>query len=375
MVIILHIELIKKEFYYKNIKELCANGGNLGVILFFVLSGFLITFLLLSEESFSGTISLRNFYIRRILRIWPLYFIVVLSCLFILPHISFLYEPQYTSSYLHNRYLIVFFYVFLLANFLTGFDSHVNFARPTWSVSVEEQFYLIWPILIKFSKNKKKAIINVIIIYWIVRFILEFLVSEHFSFLSVSFNDRVYALLRIIQYTPFDCLSIGALAAMALFNKSYHLKWIFSRKTQIAVFVALPVLIYLFSLRTIFKLSFMEIEITNEMYSVLFAIAILNMAANPNRIFSLERFKILRYLGKISYGLYLYHWVTIVLVINILKRYYVPQNYNEFAFNCLLYSGSIGLTVLISSGSYFFIEYRFLKLKHRFSRIISGDMV
>src|SRR5207253_10334246 len=102
----------------------------------------------------------------------------------------------------------------------------------------------------------------------------------------------------------------------------------------------------------------------------LFAFAILNLAANPKVIVSLEN-KMLKYLGKISFGLYLYHWVIIIFVINLLRNYVEPMVDNAVIFNLLLYISSISLTVLVSSISYFFIEYMFLKLKHRFSKITS----
>ncbi len=138
MVIIFHIELIKSEFGIKNFLGYTHMGGDLGVILFFVLSGFLITYLLLEEEKLTNKISLKNFYIRRVLRIWPLYFFIVISCLFILPYILFIYEPAYHANpIIQSRFKLVPLYFFFLGNVITGLYSHVNFARPTWSVSVE----------------------------------------------------------------------------------------------------------------------------------------------------------------------------------------------------------------------------------------------
>ena len=85
MVLICHIELNKKFFNIPNYRETTKFLGHLGVDLFFVLSGFLITFLLIKEKDLFGKINFKNFYIRRILRIWPLYFLIVIFSLFILP--------------------------------------------------------------------------------------------------------------------------------------------------------------------------------------------------------------------------------------------------------------------------------------------------
>ncbi len=109
--------------------------GFLGVDFFFVLSGFLITTLLLREEDRTGFISLSGFYIRRSLRILPVYFLVI--TLIALYYIGLKSETQYLEH-------LPFYYLFL-SNFLT---SHIPTLGPTWSLSVEEQYYLLWPLLL-----------------------------------------------------------------------------------------------------------------------------------------------------------------------------------------------------------------------------------
>lgn len=109
--------------------------GFLGVDFFFVLSGFLITTLLLRERARTGTFSLRNFYIRRALRILPVYgFVVTALCVY---YIGIKGETQYLQA-------VPFYYLFL-SNFLT---EHVPTLSITWSLSVEEQYYLLWPLLL-----------------------------------------------------------------------------------------------------------------------------------------------------------------------------------------------------------------------------------
>jgi len=101
VVIIHHIEFIRNLF---NIPSRYMNPffhevGKLGVVLFFSLSGFLITYLLLNERNTTGRISLKKFYMRRVLRIWPLYFFIVILAFFILPNFSIFDFPGYTISY------------------------------------------------------------------------------------------------------------------------------------------------------------------------------------------------------------------------------------------------------------------------------------
>jgi peptidoglycan/LPS O-acetylase OafA/YrhL len=320
MVIIFHIELIKSEFKIPNILSRFHLGGDLGVILFFVLSGFLITYLLLEEDNQNKTILLKNFYIRRILRIWPLYFFVVTICLFLLPKINLLAEPAYSQPLIKSFNMKIVLYFLFLGNILTSFYAHVNFARPTWSVGVEEQFYLIWPVLLKYSKNKLKTILVVFFTYWLIRIIILYINSSYTTPLIIKQFDV------ILHYTPFDVLSVGAITGYFLFHKKKYLNVIYNKIIQYIIFASLPILIYLFTFRLNASIYGFDLNIgTNLAYSILFAFVIINLAGNRNVIISLEN-KLFSYLGKISFGLYLYHWAVIVFYINLFNN--LNFNYN-----------------------------------------------
>src|SRR5215208_8125673 len=118
-----------------------SNGGGIGVIFFFVLSGFLITYILLSEKEVTGSVDLRRFFLRRILRIWPLYYLMV-AFAFITPYILSIlnigfskegYEPNWIMSlcFLENYQMI-----------LTRDHPNVSPLGVTWSLCIEEHFYL-----------------------------------------------------------------------------------------------------------------------------------------------------------------------------------------------------------------------------------------
>ena len=120
-------------------------SGEQGVRIFFVLSGFLITFLLFKEKSVNQNISIKNFYIRRTLRIWPLYYLIIILGLLILPNISSVF--QFCGSYFLN---FTFLNNFNFDEIGKCFSPHVQI---TWSVAIEEQFYIVWPILFIISSK------------------------------------------------------------------------------------------------------------------------------------------------------------------------------------------------------------------------------
>src|SRR3974390_393912 len=150
MVIVHHVEQTKKYFHLPSQYQDNVMGtdlGGLGVTLFFVLSGFLITYLLLAEKTDSGTVSLRDFYVRRILRIWPLYFFVVLLAFFVLPaFFRGLMVGNFADTLYPNFGTKLAMYLFFVPNVLFVLHAYyapVLFASQAWSVGVEERFYLV----------------------------------------------------------------------------------------------------------------------------------------------------------------------------------------------------------------------------------------
>jgi len=99
-------------------------------------------------------------------------------------------------------------------------------------------------------------------------------------------------------------------------------------------------------------------------------VVIINITSNKRTLFNLNN-KYLNYLGKISYGIYMYHFAVIAIVLSCSRA--LDVQLPAFTFNVLIYGTVIGLTVLISGLSYRFFEYRFIRLKSRFTGIVSGD--
>ena len=340
MVLFPHIEQIKKGLgLSRTVNFYPWAFGTLGVVLFFVLSGFLITYLLLCEQEEQGYISIIKFYTRRILRIWPLYYLIVLLALFILPHVSFLNDKTLpTQSLLLDN-------VILYLCFLPKLSQDIPFISHTWSIRIELLFYLSSPIFINYLLVKKKALITIGIFTSIT---LIFLTQP--STLSVLYS--------FIQLYKIDCIFIGALFGFLLFKKNDLLVILYSKKIQIITYTTILVI-----LTSNIKIPLLHFEV----FAILFGIVILNLASNNNSILKLDN-SIINHIGKISYGIYMFHPFIIYITIKIL----IALNWTSPIFHYVI---PTLFTVLASHLSYTFYESFFIKKKKSFSVILSGENV
>jgi len=362
VVIIHHIEQQKSDFQIPNIFGLPSIQlfGKLGVILFFVLSGFLITYLLLEEERTTGTIGIQNFYIRRILRIWPLYFFIVILGLLIIPNIHLFDVPDYDKVKVwHNLFTKILLYVFFLPNLVSPLLGIVPYAAHTWSIGTEEQFYLTWPVLLKSIKKHRLLLMFVILFGYL-------LVARALFSSRTDFLPSKYAISAFWPTFNIDCMAIGGFFAMLLHAKHPLLKFFQNKYLFYFALVFTSILIYngsYFPSLTVNNIKFPYLY--KEFYSLWFGIIILNFASNPEILISLEA-KPFRYLGKISYGLYMYQPIAIALAFQI--ALFFGQ-----AFNLIFYTLSIVITVAMSALSYKYFESYFLKFKGKFSTLVSGE--
>jgi len=356
LVIIFHTEKFK---LFLNVPDYSGNRvvsiiGSLGVVLFFVLSGFLISFLLFKEQEITKTISIKDFYIRRILRIWPLYFLIVILALFIIPFINFFTITGFERNIVYDNLIYkLLLYVFFLPNMVLALFAFIPYASQLWSIGAEEQFYLVWPFLNKKINNKWLLLSGVIFIYLIIKFYVPFLIP------SGVYRD---VFVQFWESMPIDCMAIGGLFALIIHETSpftlFIRKILFNKLFQWMILILTVSLIYL-------GIHFPYFQY--EVYSVLFGILICNFAANKNRIFSMEN-STTNFLGKISYGLYMFHPIAIVFSIKLLRKFHLLSNY-------ILYPVILILVIVMSALSYEFFEKKFLNKKLKYSKLISGDSV
>jgi peptidoglycan/LPS O-acetylase OafA/YrhL len=352
LVLIGHVELIKA---YMNIEPAYQifekmNFGGVGVYFFFVLSGFLITYLLLFEQKSFSDIDVVKFYFRRSLRIFPLYFLMVLIGFFILPLFNFF--DLFSFTFTKNFSLNLLMYLLVFPNLAFSIFPPVPHIGQLWSIGVEEQFYLIWPWIVKKFRNLIVTTIFILLLFCLFKFIV--------LIINLGTINKFYfsVFVKLLAMCKFECLLIGACGAILLTRKNNILKIIFSKYIQIIAYMSVPILSYVFRNDSIFQ------DAVHILISVPFLIIILNVSSNEKSIFKFES-KFLNHLGKLSYGIYVFH----MLIIFVCIKLFAGLDFKSHLINLLLYSLCIFSTILVSHFSYVYFENYFLKLKKKFSKI------
>lgn len=361
-VVITHIELIKYQLGYSSIWRdniLVFELGSLGVIFFFVLSGFLITYLLMQEKAVTQTIAVKKFYIRRILRIWPMYYLLVLLGFLVLPNIHSINHP-YLNKLLDANFTPNFIlYLLFLPNLAFATFAAVPHIGQTWSIGVEEQFYLLWPLIVKHSKNVLKVLLMVIGILIVLKVIVLVLCKQ------MPESSALKIIKPFLAMTKMESMAIGGIGAYYLFNGNEKIKWLMNNGLMISAVIVILGLVY-FTPPIIQDAIYL-------VYSVLFLVIILNVSSNPKSIFKLEN-RMFKMLGNISYGIYMYHLIVIAFVFAGLN--YLGMEINDSLISQLMvYSLTIIITIFVSILSYSYFEKRFLNLKHKFTIIKSGSNI
>ncbi len=329
--------------------------GSLGVTLFFVLSGFLITYLLINEKESTGTVQIKKFYVRRVLRIWPLYFLIIILGLFIFPFIPFFNFPVWSANIFMGYGAKIILFLLILPNVCLIIYPAMPFMKQTWSIGVEEQFYLIWPVIIKYTKNYLKPLLFIAIFFFFITGFLFWVTNKYFmngnSFLPMlNFLKQYFLSFRV------GCMAIGGIAAYIVYFK----------KESVLKIICLPLFQYfLYAILIFFLYNGISVKyFQNEFYSCMFAVIIINLAYNKKTVLSLSH-KLFEFLGKISYGIYMYHPICIFVIYKIAKYFF--GNMNSILSNIFLYLFTITFTITISFLSFKYMESYFLKFKHRFT--------
>ncbi len=339
-----------KKIYFKNIpviqtEKVFANVGVFGLTLFFVLSGFLITYLLLNEKQLTGTINIRKFYIRLILRIWPLYFLLILIGHFILP---FFINSDFEGGNMSDNFWIKsILYIFILPNYvLMIFKPNNPYIDITWSIGAEEQFYFVWPHLIK----RKKSIVYIIFLLITIQLSAE--IFTHYAAFYKNDSKSIFILnkaVRFIEWTRAGYFAFGALTAI-LYTKKIYL----TSKLIGKIVLYSPWFFLIVFIAGIFWYFYLQFFLLAFCYCFFQLYLITKDYKKPNVLFSF-----FQWIGKLSYGLYLWHCIVIVLIFKFYELLPINIRFQALA-SLLIYIIIILLTILISWLSYTFFESFFL---------------
>jgi peptidoglycan/LPS O-acetylase OafA/YrhL len=329
IVIIGHATSMQAEFAGYKYSLWLFIPGKFGVVMFFCLSGILITHLIVREIEGSGTFDAKRFYVRRIARIWPLYFLVTIPALALNAGLagSHLYTPLAWLDYL------------LLFLILPGFADRPMFVGQTWSIGVEESFYLAYPLMLRLMSRTGLVIALLIVVISpdIFHMIGRRTCGPCSEFVRVYWSPDFYA-----------CIAIGCLSYL-IYNAGHDSvrRVIFSRRTQWAVLAAAV------------AITVTAIVKDNERYfdyrwdAIVFSLLILNAGFNKDTIFRLEA-RPLRFLGEISYGMYMYHVFAICITLTICRIFFKGDTFP--LQNLIVDSLTLAITIGLAKLSYDYIE-------------------
>lgn len=333
-------EVLNSEVY----SLLLSYGKFLGFISldsFFVLSSFLITWKALEEYEISKKFSFKNFLIRRSLRIWPLYFLIVF----------FGFSVEYIYSFYTGRSpSLPSFWSFLF--FILNFDIIKNgyeflfFMVFMWSISVEEQFYIFWALVLKWLR-KYLITISVVII----------LCSIIFRIVFIEDNLR-------LNFHTISCLGnfgIGAIVSLLFYQRS-NIILQFQKLSKTIVLLVYVLIFTFFILSPILSNFYIFIIFQRLLFSMFFVFVIVEQTICDNSILKVSNFKFLDYFGKLSYGLYCFHGVIITIVIKLTGTFDDSFFKSVFIYPIIV----LVTTIVVSYFSYEFYESKFLKLKSKF---------
>ncbi|MES2760647.1 MAG: acyltransferase [Bacteroidota bacterium] len=323
------------EFFHRN-------SGPFFLDVFFIISGFLISLILLKEHEI-GTFSIKNFYARRIIRIWPLYFLIVIAKIIVIP-----LATEYVIWDIMKTNLI--YACTFSVNFQLLFTLHPDTYSILWSICIEEHIYLLLPLFCLIFKNKFKWM------GWF--FIITGFISWMYFYGIPSTSG--YNMPYFISISYFYFFGIGMIIA-----------W-FSKQNKKVKLLSLPpvqtILLIIIALYT-----FSVIPNTKNLFKILIIYAFsggyLVWAATQNNFVIRFTTSLSKYLGNISYGMYVTHIIVVIPVIKYFKK-------GDFEFSELLFGWGIPLiatilTMALATLLYYFFERPILNFKKRFSTVSS----
>ncbi|AGC77888.1 peptidoglycan/LPS O-acetylase OafA/YrhL [Nonlabens dokdonensis] len=318
-----------------------SKSGGVGVIFFFVLSGFLITYILLEEKSKTGKILLQKFFMRRVLRIWPLFYGMILFA-FLTPYILEFFQLPFSNEGYEPNWLMSLFFLENYQMMMTNSFPNVSPLRLMWTLCIEEHFYILWGIIMYYIPIKKvpHLILGSIITASVFR-----IVYQHLGLPTLDL------------LTNLDYFAFGAIPAFLWIEKRQIINILSSIPISIKYGIAVAILALSFLLPNV---SYAPLYyVAPILYGISFTSLILFTLCHKNEIKIPDNYWISK-LGIFTYGLYLFHIIIVNLLLKLLDQLELGFSWHLFSIVALI------CTILLSMTSYYAFEKPFLRLKKYF---------
>ena len=328
-------------------------GGFLGVDLFFVLSGYLISSLIIKEYRKTGSLNLYNFYIRRARRLLPaVYFMITVGLVVMVLFNEVLLRKSHLDAIFGYIYSSNWWYIFHKLDYFDSFGAQSPF-KHLWSLAIEEQFYMIFPLLFLLVNRKKKSKdgtykLNKNFLYVVLGLILVSLIA-HILLFDINNISRIY----FGTDTRAFSLLVGVVGAILYPMERLHAKvtpqqnMLYSVVSLVSIATLITVMIYTSEYNTLlYRGGFLLV-------AILGLIVIISSGKQHTLMSRLLSFKPVVFIGKISYSLYLWHFPVLVLTTPI------SEIGNPNIFFVIL---RIVLTFAVAIVSYVFVETPIRKL-------------
>lgn len=322
--------------YYHTVPSYFAHFGSNGVTLFFAISGFLITTIILRSKNEDGSFGIRNFYVRRSLRIWPLYYAVLL--LYILAVLLFERDALVKQQFFYNlKYFATF-----TSNWFVAYDQPRVIFYLAWSLAAEEQFYLVWPWVERYLKGVQPALVAGFIV----------LCTSAAAVLAPSSEPNL--LMTIVVGIP-PAICCGVILGHLL-NKP-------STFSAIYLYAGRPASAFMAVQVTLAAVVLLPdaMPLKGTLVALATAFLVATCVVREDNIFTkLSGIRPLMLLGGVSYGVYLLH----MLVLNGLRRCEAVMGLSS---PLLLFLGTTIVSTLLASLIYRYYERPFIALKDRWT--------
>ena len=328
-------------------------GGFLGVDLFFVLSGYLISSLIIKEYRKTGSLNLYNFYIRRARRLLPaVYFMITVGLVVMVLFNEVLLRKSHLDAIFGYIYSSNWWYIFHKLDYFDSFGAQSPF-KHLWSLAIEEQFYMIFPLLFLLVNRKKKSKdgtykLNKNFLYVVLGLILVSLIA-HILLFDINNISRIY----FGTDTRAFSLLVGVVGAILYPMERLHAKvtpqqnMLYSVVSLVSIATLITVMIYTSEYNTLlYRGGFLLV-------AILGLIVIISSGKQHTLMSRLLSFKPVVFIGKISYSLYLWHFPVLVLTTP------VSEIGNP---NIIFVILRVILTFILATASYVFVETPIRKL-------------